>query len=192
MDNKSNECTVRKEYKNIVDMQEAFKNAGISIPESPPRIEKKAQSTQMKIDEAYKIVSRLDKYTLKYSGAPDEEEENILRDAIMTKFNELTQFIKDIACIIFNYSKQNKNVQDVDKVSLRWSIRQIESILYLSKEQENCLDNFNLRNEAVHDYMNSDINKNDVVKFFMGSNRIKALNEIIKIIEIYCIDNKII
>lgn len=175
-----------------MDMQEAFRKAGISIPENTSRIEKKAQSTKMKIDAAYKIVSRLDKYTFKYSGASDEEERNILRDAIMTKFNELAQFIKDIACVIFNYSTQNRNAQDSDKISLRWSIRQMESILDLSKEQENCLDNFTLRNEAIHDYINSDINKNDVVNFFIGSNRINALNEIIKIIETYCVDNKII
>lgn len=173
-------------------MQEAFRKAGILTTDKPSKIEKEAQSTRIKINEAYKIVKKLDIYILKYSGVPDEEEQDILRDAIMTRFNELAQFIKDIACIIFNHATQNNNVQDTDKVSLRWAIRQIESTLDLSKEQEKCLDNFTLRNEAIHDYINSEINKNDVANFFMGSNRIKALNEIIKIVETYCIDNKII
>ncbi len=175
-----------------MDMQEAFRKAGILTTDKPSKIEKEAQSIKIKIYEAYKIVKRLDNYTFKYIEASGEEEKDILRDAIMTKFNELAQFIKDIACIIFHHSTQNKNVQDIDRVSLRWSIRQIESLLDFSKEQEKCLDNFILRNEVIHDYINSDINKNDVVNFFLGNNRIKALNEIIKIVETYCIDNKII
>lgn len=175
-----------------MDMQEAMRKAGISIPENPSKIEKKAQSARIKINTAYKIVKTLDHYTFKYGGAPDEEEQLILRDAIVTKFNELAQFIKDIACIIFNYDTRDKNVQDADNVSLSWAIRQIKSTFVLSKEQESCLDNFTLRNIAVHDYINSDINKNDIVNFFMGSNRINALNQIVEIIEKYCVDKKII
>lgn len=175
-----------------MDMQEALRRAGIPVPDKPSRIEKNSQSTQIKINEAYKIVKKLDNYTFKYRGTQDEEEQDILKDAIMTKFNELSQFIKDIACIIFNYCTQNKNLQTTDTVSLRWSIRQIKGTLSLSREQENCLDNFIYRNEAIHDYLNSDINKNDVVNFFMGNNRIEVLNEIVKTIESYCVDNKII
>lgn len=159
-----------------MDMQEAMRKAGISIPENPSRIEKKAQNARLKINTAYTIVKTLDNYTFKYSGASDEEEQFILRDAIVTKFNELAQFLKDIACIIFNYDKRSK--KEINDVSLNWAIIQIKSTFKLSKEQENCLDNFTLRNVAIHDYINSDINKNDVVNFFMGNNRIEALNQI--------------
>lgn len=49
-----------------------------------------------------------------------------------------------------------------------------------------------LRNIAVHDYINSDISKNDIVSFFMGSDRINALRQIIEMTEKYCVDQKII
>ena len=39
---------------NLMDMQEAMRKAGISIPEAPSKIEKKAQNTRIKINTAYK------------------------------------------------------------------------------------------------------------------------------------------
>lgn len=177
------------EEQGIMDFSDALKKAGINIAEKPQKIEKDKQTVELKINGAYKILDKITLYADKYTGAPDTYEHMSAVDGLTLRFNEMAQFFIDIADVIYEYN--NTKAIKTEQKSLGWAIRQIQAYVPLSKEQETCIQTFRLRNDVVHDYINSDIYKEEIADFFIGNNRVDSLKEIVNAINNYVESEKI-
>lgn len=171
-----------------MDFSEAFKKAGVDIPQKPTKIDRQHQTINIKINSVRDTLNYIQKYITQYNLAPDEFDRMMAMDGMATRINEYVQFLIDIMQVIYNNDSNNANRKAKDE-SLRWAIRQTKAYLSLSAEEESAIDKLLQRNEVEHEYVNSRYNKQNLMDYVITTGRYVCLTSIVDKIEKYIKEN---
>ncbi len=154
------------------------------------RAEKAKQRKGIKIEEAYQGLEIVKGYIERLSYDKNSYEYVSACDGLATRFQELVQFVIDMATIMQLNEETNRLTQA--QRSLRWAVGYAQNILNLSKEQVECLNMLAIRNDVVHDYISEDVYKEDIAEFFSTNQTLERLYEMIGVVKTYMIEKGII
>ncbi len=153
------------------------------------RAEKAKQRKANKIEEAYQGLEIIKGYMDRLSYDKKSYEYISALDGLATRFQELVQFVVDMATIMQLNEETNRLTQA--QRSLRWAVGYAQNILKLSKEQITCLNMLVIRNDVVHDYISGDVYKEDIAEFFCSDQTLERLYEMIGLVKAYMIEKGI-
>lgn len=177
------------EYGNESWQQYVQEMAAIYGAQKLSRVEKAKQRKGIKIEEAYLGLEIIKGYIERLSCDKESYEYISACDGLATRFQELVQFVIDMATIM-QLNEETNRLTDAQR-SLRWAVGYAQSILKLSKEQIACLNMLVVRNDVVHDYISEDVYKEDIAEFFCTNQTMERLYEMIGLVKAYMIEKGI-
>lgn len=153
------------------------------------RAEKAKQRKGIKIEEVYQGLEIIKGYIERLTCDKDSYEYISACDGLATRFQELVQFVIDMATIM-QLNEETHRLTQAQR-SLRWAVGYAQNILKLTPEQIACLNMLVIRNDVVHDYISEAVYKEDIAEFFCTNQTIERLYEMIGLVKAYLIDKKI-
>lgn len=153
----------------------------------PAKINSKNANMQMKINKAHEVLNKLSKYNKMLDNTPDEDTFDLISNSIVVNYERYCEVVKDILDSIA--VKENINNLS-DKRGLGELIRTTASKIGINSSTFNVIRKLTLRNEVVHDYLNSEYYDNKLV--IRVSNDLSEYKKYIQAIEKYLKLNKMI
>lgn len=164
-----------------MDIQEKLKQAGFDVPEKPQKVDTAKLNLSARFEQANTFLNRAVRNCNLINDAPDEEESWDRIDSTVLNYQRYCEALKDILIKIYEY----KGIQLSENKSLSEVVRKIPTIIVdVDKDVHNALIRITIRNDAVHDYMNTDYYDETIVNYVIndGHNYEKALG----VLKQYC------
>lgn len=136
-----------------MDMHEKLKQAGFNPPEKPKKVDSKRANMQMKVKQAERFICNLEEYNNRINSAPDKCIFKMIENSLVLNYERFCMAIKDILDDI----AIKENITTIsDKRGLGELIRETITLFNVSSKVSEAVKRLTTRNDAVHDYMNSD------------------------------------
>lgn len=164
-----------------MDIQEKLKQAGFNVPEKPQKVDTAKLNLLARFEQANTFIDRSIRNCNLINDAPDQEESWERIDSTVLNYQRYCESLKDILIKIYNY----KGIQLSENKSLSEVVRKIPVIINtMDKNTHNALIRITVRNDAVHDYMNTEYYDETIVHYVIndGYSYKKALD----ILKQYC------
>ncbi len=170
---------------------EVYKKDMVAIwgAERLSREEKAKQRKGIKIEEAYQGLEIIKGYIERLACDKDSYEYISACDGVATRFQELVQFVIDMATVM-QLNEETNRLTEAQR-SLRWAVGYAQNVLKLKPEQIACLQMLVIRNDVVHDYISGDVYKEDIAEFFCANQTMERLYEMVDLVKTYMIEKGI-
>lgn len=168
------------------NITEQLKKAGVHIKEPVNKIDSSKINLKSKIIATNKFLSRANKALNNVNKASDNEASYSYIDSAVLNYQRYCEAVKDILIKICDHNKitlsQNKSFSEV--------IRKTYDILNIQNSTQNAINKLGVRNQLVHDYMNSEYYDEQIINNLV--NDYKEYKIYIDAIEYYCNANSLL
>ncbi len=162
-------------------MAEQLNELGIGIPKEPiKKVDTSKMNLKAKIDKAKKFIKKANKALDDANQAPDSDISYQYIDSAVLNYQRYCEVIKDILlkiCVLRNTKLSERN-------SFSEVIRKSHVIMGIPDDMQKAINKLPLRNDLVHDYMNSEYYDEQVLNNLV--NDYEMYIRYIDSIEAYC------
>lgn len=144
-----------------MDIHEKLKQAGFNPPPKPSKVDSKKANMQMKVNKATQFLNAVEEYDNRLNSAPDKDTFLLLENSVVLNYERFCESIKDI---LDNIAVKENITSLSDKRGLGELIRETINILGIPLDVSNAVKKLTTRNDAVHDYINSEYYDEEVLK----------------------------
>lgn len=170
-----------------MDMHEKLKQAGFNPPQMPKKIDSSRANMKMKVIKAEEFLNNMKSYEERLHHAQDKDLHEMIENSVVLNYERFCESIKDILDNI----AVRENIKTLSKRrGLGELIRTVNAVLEIDGKVDKAVRKLTTRNDAVHDYLNSEYYDNIVLEHV--ENDMEDYRVYLSCIKKYLADNNMI